>query len=528
MIIEGILFFWLAKRKTNTESVEDNGRQPVSTPILVIDPITERKALLVLASITLLTIGLRLYRLGSSLWLDEITPLLLYNDASIIQIITSFISSNNHLLNTLLVKLSIGTFGEMESTVRLPAFVFGVATIPLMYSFARLTFSQGPSLGITLLLASSYHHIYFSQNARGYSAYLFFSLLSSFYFIKGLQDDDLKNWVYYGLSMFLNFASILISIFVFTGHILVGAVMLIRIKLRGSSPIPLFKRLTAVFAATGFLGFQLYANAIPQMYVYMKTVYVSPAAGFKLFSLEFLLELWRGISVGLGTVLLLGIIPGAALVGIGLFRQLRNNWMVMAVLMIPGILQAIFAIITGSITSPRFYILFLPLAILIMVQGIEWLSEKISKWLKKGDDYVSRISNSLVLLISIAFIFQLGNYYSIPKQAFRESLEYIESVREADEIVIVVHIAEAGIRYYGEQYNLAEGEDYFYTRTIEKFDQILTANPGKESIIVTTFHRALRIELPELFSQIEDDWVIEKTFQGTIGDGAISVWRWRE
>jgi 4-amino-4-deoxy-L-arabinose transferase-like glycosyltransferase len=161
-----------------------------------------------LAAIIALAAVLRCISLGSDLWIDEITTIVDYRNMPTMQVIGSYLRSNNHLLNTLLMKAAIAVFGEHEWSARLPAMLFGVATIPVIYWVARLAMSRLASLGAALLLALSYHHIFFSQNARGYTAYLFFALLSTGALARGLQRDEMRQWALYVVSVVLGFASL--------------------------------------------------------------------------------------------------------------------------------------------------------------------------------------------------------------------------------------------------------------------------------------------------------------------------------
>jgi uncharacterized membrane protein len=200
-----------------------------------------------------------------------------------LHVLTGFVSANNHLLNTLLMKLAVAFFGEQEWAVRLPSAIFGAATIPVFCWVSRLLLSQRSSLFAALLLSVSYHHIFYSQNLRGYSMQLFFTTLAGGLLVKGLQEDRLSIWILYVAAMFFNMASLLNSGFVFAAHVLIGAAALILILRRGDSPFPLFYRLIAVFGVTAFLVFQLYASFIPQAYAYIQTTWGSPASGFRCF-----------------------------------------------------------------------------------------------------------------------------------------------------------------------------------------------------------------------------------------------------
>ena len=177
ILFEAVIFGVLALRdwsfgKGGSSAIET---QPREFP----GDVSPGSATVALLIITIVAIFARSISLGADLWIDEITPIFDYGPMSMAQVIGSYLRSNNHLLNTLLMKAAIAVFGEHEWSVRLPAMLFGVATIPTLYWVGRLGLSRIASLGAALLLAVSYHHIFFSQNARGYTAYLFFALVST-------------------------------------------------------------------------------------------------------------------------------------------------------------------------------------------------------------------------------------------------------------------------------------------------------------------------------------------------------------
>ena len=298
-VLEGLVLIALGWQRWVYVRLEPGQRLAVRGPA---DPgtlISARAALGLLGMITLLALTLRCLELDADFWFDEVRATLDAREMPVLAVIGSYVRSNVHLLNTLLMKVSIGAFGEAEWSARLPAVLFGTATVPAIYSVARNVASRHVSLGAALLLAVSYHHIFFSQNARGYVLYIFFSIVSSALLVQGLRDDRPRTWGLYVLTTVLNFASILISGFVFAAHILVGAVALSVLTLNGHSPTPLLRRLLLVFSVTAVLGFQLYSLQIPQILAYVSTSYSSAASGYWLLSAEFWMELARGLGAGL-------------------------------------------------------------------------------------------------------------------------------------------------------------------------------------------------------------------------------------
>ncbi len=525
-VLEGLALIWLSTRRWRFARLLP--QEQISQSVVPVDEqdVKSSTSRWLLAAITVGALILRCVHLDADLWLDEITPIVDYRNMPVLYVVTTYISSNNHLLYTLFIKLVIALFGEHEWAVRLPAMLFGTATIPAIYWVSRLALSRRGSLSVALLLAVSYHHVFFSQNARGYTAYLFFSTLSTGLLVKGLQKDQRRYWVLYVLTMFLDFASLLDSLFVFASHIFVGVIALILVRRNGGSPLPLARRLAAVFTVSGVLVLNLYITMAPQFYIYSKTVYRDPAAGFSPLSSDFLRELVRGLSAGFGANLLLGLIPFLIVAATGFFILLRRQLILTLCLALPGILTAAFLLVQGLDFSPRFFLLWLPLAMLVAVQGIHSLMAWLTRALRvTAPLFAPRLAMILVLICVAIFLFSLRHYYLVPKQSYRASLQYIVAVRQPGEPIIAASLSAHGCRFYGDRFGLKEGRDWFPVHSVESLDSILSMKHGHSSIVVTTFTRALRISRPDLWQRISKGWTLDRTFPGTIGDGEISVWK---
>ncbi len=105
---------------------------------------------------------------------DESWTFLLYVNQGWLDVF-NYSAPNNHVLNTLLIKLSIITWGGHPVTLRLPAFLFGLGSVFLSYRLANRLWGGGYIA--SLIMASLPYLILFSTNARGYSALVFFTLL---------------------------------------------------------------------------------------------------------------------------------------------------------------------------------------------------------------------------------------------------------------------------------------------------------------------------------------------------------------
>ncbi len=495
------------------------------------DGLTARVALALLAGITLLALALRLVNLNSDLWLDEISTVVVYGPMSLLEVIGGYINFNNHLLNTLLVKLSIGLFGETEWAVRLPVALLGTATMPVIYWITRqMGFSRWVCLGIALVVAVSYHHIFFSQNARGYIGHVLFTLAASGILVRALQTDRLRIWLLYMAVMVLNFATLLTTAYVLAAHGIVEVVALYIILRRGVSPLPLLQRLTVVFGLVGFLAFQMYALILPHALVRMQAKYTGDGGYFSLFSVDLLTELVRGLSaaagIGSGPLALLILAAGALVAGLGFVSLIRRNWSLTLALSLPVALSLLFIVINGLTFSPRFMLPALPVGIFSVVLGVQVLARFAGQALPQAQrQLLPRLAvTGLVVLIVAVSLLSLKTYYGLPKQAYRASIEYLETQRAPGEVVIVADLAEQGFRYYIRRMGAEAGQDYYFVQSVADLEAVVALNRDGNSYLVTTLPRFLRLRKPDLEARIERDWQLLQSFPGTIGNGQIVIW----
>ncbi len=135
------------------------------------------------AGLTLLAAGLRLYRLGAwSFWGDEVITVGRARD---------FLSLAPHhwSVTRLLTYFSFGIFGVSEWSARLAPAVMGAITVPVAYMLVRKVWGRGTALLAASLLGISTWHLYWSQNARFYSALLLFYTVGMVLVYRGLEED---------------------------------------------------------------------------------------------------------------------------------------------------------------------------------------------------------------------------------------------------------------------------------------------------------------------------------------------------
>ncbi|MCJ7581692.1 MAG: glycosyltransferase family 39 protein, partial [Candidatus Aminicenantes bacterium] len=160
--------------------------------------------------IFLLGVLLRLVGLGSTiLYWDEPLHCIRIAAQSL-----PFVLKNNDgsALFALLVHLLI-PLGKLEVMARFPSFIFGTATILTTYGLGKVLFSKREGLLGALFVALSPLLIRYSQYSRSYSTFAFFSMLSLYFFLKAVKQNQTKHWLGFCLASVLNLYNHLFSFF---------------------------------------------------------------------------------------------------------------------------------------------------------------------------------------------------------------------------------------------------------------------------------------------------------------------------
>jgi len=150
-------------------------------------------------------IFLRIPALNSCLWLDEVLTMARFAKPPLAWIFTSFPDQNQHMLYSLMAHGAVRLFGEQAWSLRLPSVLFGAASLWALFLLGRKIASDVEALLACALMTVSYHHIWFSQNARGYMVLLFFTLLGTWLWLEAMDRDDFRLWASYAVCMALGF-----------------------------------------------------------------------------------------------------------------------------------------------------------------------------------------------------------------------------------------------------------------------------------------------------------------------------------
>lgn len=460
---------------------------------------------------------LRLYNLNFGIWFDEIVTYVSYMDRPFGEILTTYDNQNNHILYTLLARLSFVTLGESVWSLRLPAVLFGVGSIWALYLFSSEVSTRREALLSAGLLAFSYHHVWFSQNARGYTALLFWTLLSSWLLIRALREDGVQLWLLYGITIALGLFTHLSMAFVTVGQ---GVLYLANLyettkESRRENWLGGFLG----FAVAGLLTLQLYSLVLPQLLNWQGAgvsswqgeVAVAPWKN----PIWMMAELLKGANVSLGSgVLLLVAVP---LFGIGLLDFMRKKSPVVLLFLVPALTAMIVIIVLKSTLLPRLFFFAMGFAVTILIRGLMLCGSWLSRGLRLEPVRAPIIGVGLCACVIIVSGLSIAGAYR-PKQDYGGALNFVQAQRQPGDIILTVDLT---VLPYQRFYKV----DWDDVTTVNELNEARSF--GARTWLVYTMPIVLKAANPEIMNSIEANFQTIKEFSGTVNGGNIVVARAR-
>jgi mannosyltransferase len=450
---------------------------------------------------------LRLYRLDGGLWIDEVSTLVDYVRPAFGDILTTYGSQNQHFLFSVAAHASIAVFGESAWSLRLPAALFGIGSLWALWLFGREVTRPREAVLAVAMLTFSYQHIWFSQNARGYSGLLFWTLVSSYWLVRGLSHDDGRSWGWYGVAAALGLYTHLTMVFVIAGQFVVFLWNAFRAE--GTAA----RRRTALFAGfilAGLLTAVCYAIVAPQI-PSAAAADLSNVATWRS-PLWMLREIGRGLA---GSGLAIAAILGSIVVGAGLASLWRQSPVVPVLLLAPVVFGTASMIALGHHLWPRFFFFAAGFAILVVVRGLSVCAEaaaSVLRWPVRRTDLFATV----VTLVAIALLARSLPYVYRPKQDFAGARDFVEGVRRPGEAVVAVGVAAMPFRiYYAPRWQTAA--------TLAELQHIERGSAG--TWLVYTLPIELENTYPDIYAAVQRGFRLVRTFDGSLGGGAIYVWR---
>jgi hypothetical protein len=475
----------------------------------------EHPDLMFWASLALLVIFagfFRFYRLDTQLWLDEISGLHNYRKP-FLEILTTFPGHFPNPLYELLAHASLVLLGESALAIRLPAALFGVAGVLIFYRLARRFSGPREALFAGALFAVSYHHIFFSQNARGYTAFLFFALAATDILLKLI---DSMRWhtalAYVGLAAMTTYAHPF-GLFVPAGQMLIALPVAWFRRRQGYLTAPAPIHLLAVAMLTNLTILILYAPFIRESIAFSLTAAKTAGHGPRILSL--LPELLEGLRAGFSGWPV--VILAAAVGTIGTLDLLRREPVALATLVAPLIVAAAVVGTMGLGVHARYFILALPIGYLVGIRGVVLVART---FLEQGLGLPSwrslQLQRALAVLMVLLAVVPLIRYYTYPKQDYLGALSEVRALAAPADRVVAADLAGHAIRdYYAPNFPVVE----------DLSDLLHEEATGCRVWVVTTLERVVGADDPLLMTHLHRNYQLIQVLPGTLGDGAMRIYK---
>ncbi|PPB79517.1 dolichyl-phosphate-mannose-protein mannosyltransferase [Albidovulum inexpectatum] len=488
-----------------------------------------RHDLVWLGAILALAAALRVWGLNAPLWHDEIQTLATHLNRGWASMLDSY-SMNHHYLHNLLAKASISVLGDTPWAVRLPAMLFGLGTIAAAWHLARDIGGTRIAHVSALLLALSYHQIWFSQNARGYTALAFFSTLAMVLFLRGMRRPRPATWLGLGLCMAAAIFTHLTGAFFFValGLVWLGTVMVRALRGR-LEPGLIGPPLTGFLLGTA-VTLLLYAPLVPSLIATVQSVSGSSAADPMK---EYQSPLWaafEAIRTATGNA---G--PLTALAGVAVLLLSLLGWIATyrdARLFAPTVFLHI-AVTVALLMAvdmriwPRFFFTDIAFLMILIVSGVQLGSALIAHLVRAPRLAGPIFTLGVIGMIGISAMLALRNY-QYPKQDLKAAWNFAHQIERQGARVIAIGHA-------GSNFRARFGADWPVLFTDAEYHKAI-AGDGPVVLVVGFPARVFR-DMPQLAADAgvtpgtdicapgHEGPVLRtlRCFPGTLGDGNVIV-----
>ncbi len=470
---------------------------------------------------------LRAVSLNSPLWFDEILTLVDSVRLPLADLLGGNPSLNNHPFYSLQAKAAIALFGESSWALRLPAFLFGVLGIAATWELARMVSDTTRAHVTAVLIAVSYQHVWYSQNARAYTELMFWLSVATILLIHRLRRPSLRTWGLYGLVAAAAIYSHLTAATFFIAQAGIVAVIGVWRSLRDETathgadrpPLP-WSMPIAGFGLGAVLSLVLYAPAIGPL---LESILAVPETSAVDVMQEYQSPLWtaleilRSFAAPSPPVLAVAALA-VTLVGIGLYSTGRREPVLGASLLVHVPLTLAFLLATSGRIWPRFFFADMGFVLLLLVEGVfvvcAWIAARGRSVLPSPITARSLFLVAAAAMILISSVL-LARNYRFPKQDFDGALAYVRAESTASDAVVTVGLASMPYTLYFETgWGAVETVAELEARRID----------AERTWLVMAFPSRTRRRYPDIAAALERDFALARHFPGTLGDGDVLVY----
>lgn len=509
---------WLAigpliSRQCRPERTAQQAQPAHHKPSFEMKPATWHRWQYVLGAILFLGLIERTWRMLESFWFDELAALIDYAQYGPGAIMGTYFVSSNHVFNTLLNWATIKIAGGVtEPTLRLPAFIAGLAAIGAMAILARevARWSGRHSNGIVSLAiavaAASPIMVLESVEARGYSMVVFFAALSSTLLLKGWRRASTGALLGYSIITALGVWTHLVFVALPIGHAVVAAFYLTRpgVRWRGVAGL-------LAIALAAITSIALLAPLLPDLLRIRREFLALDGNEPTLISAEGL-----RVFLGLGGAWSWVALPGVALFAIGLVGAMRESDrrvpILVTLLGLPILIIGTSAL--GSWMYARFALFALPGALLAICLGALDVRQFAATHSHRHK-WAIRAAILAGLTVIMAWYADLSGMP--PKQPIRDGVAFVRDNSDERTVIASAGLPDNVVAYYGilakrNVINAGAGGS-----------QLDSLSPQPQWLIVI-YPRSLTQEAQ---AAIARDWILAAEFDGWVdwNNGNVLVYR---
>ncbi len=478
-----------------------------------------------LVLVVLLAIVARSINLDSSLWYDEVFTLTNFVRLPADELVSTYSSLNNHPLYSLAAKGAVGLIGETPTALRLPALLAGVGSIVMAGLLARRFVGPLTALLVCVLLALSVHHVWFSQNARGYTALLFFSMAATLLFLKGAENPRPWIWPLYGVTFAAAHYTHLSAAFFFAGHGLIYAFALIGRLAFGKAATPLNGVRPFVGMFTGaVLTLAAYApmmGSVGDTFARTRaTPEVDPLVSWK--DPGFVIQNILDQIGSLGMLMSLALPGVLVMVAIGIRIAWRKSPLTVAIALLPIPITIVALGMAGMRIWPRYFFIEIEFLYLFLVVGVMATAAVVTSWLRSA--VLTRLPESTLAGIAAAAmvggsLLMLTGTYRYPKQDLAGAVAEVERRAQPADIRATYGVgAETIASYYAPAWSTPDSAA----------ELAAIADEAGSAWIVVAFIDQLHAGDAAAQNVLAQRYEEAAILPGTMGDGDVFVYRSRE
>jgi len=475
-------------------------------------PAWSRNDLIWLIVLILAATTVRIPGLNTGLWIDETATLYNFVLLPIDEIVSDYQSRNNHVLYSLLAHFSVDQFGTSAWALRLPAVIFGVLTIPATYYLGRQLASRHEAILATAFLVFSYHHVWFSQNARGYSGLLFGCVLASVFLVRlvGLKKPGLGTVFGYAVVVALTCWVQLLGGALILAHGQIWLALVIPLPGHSNSKNQswhAYPRLLLALALAGLFTLLLYLPALKPV---VTEIVVAPEQGSGPVVWQshrwLLTELWNGAARAVP-----GGWPVAALgwltLALGVGSYARRSLVSASILLLPLAVTLTMVAVLTNIIFPRFFLGSLAFFLLLGVRG----------GCGMGRLVLPRLENRQLFVVGLAVALATAAMVPrawLPKQDFIAARDWLSAHRQPGDAVACAGGIARSMQLYA-------GVDCYWAVSVDELIAIEETN--ERTWLVYAFPGQLLDLSPGIQDKLRSDYTVVTTFDGTVVGGDIVI-----